>query len=202
MNKKGLLIVISGPSGAGKGTICNAFENTNSNVEISISATTRKPRTGEKEGVDYYFKSKEQFEKMISNDELLEWAFFCDNYYGTPKKNVDDLLFQGKDVILEIEVQGASKVKDKYPEGVYVFILPPSMKELKNRIVARATESIENINQRLNTAKLEFIHIERYNYIVLNNHLEKAVSNLESIVIAEKCKVERNKKTINEVCDL
>ncbi len=200
MSEKGLLIVISGPSGAGKGSICDKFIKDNPNIALSISATTRLPRKGEKEGLNYYYKSRKEFENMIENSELLEWACFCGNYYGTPKEYVDRLLKQGKDVVLEIEVQGALKVKEQYPEGVYVFVLPPSIQELKKRIINRATESEESIKRRLKTAQLEFVHIERYNYIIVNEQLDKAVITLEAIVKAEKSKVERNHKTIKEVC--
>ncbi len=202
MKGKGLLLVVSGPSGAGKGTICKALAQANKDVYLSISATTRSPRCGEVEGESYYFKSEEEFKKMIENDELLEWAAFCNHYYGTPKESVYKMLNEDKNVILEIDVQGALKVKKKYPDGVFVFILPPSMEELRNRIINRGTESQEVINARLNTARLEFTHINNYNYIIVNDTVENAVRNLEAIIIAERCKVERNQQIIKEVCDI
>ncbi|MBZ4645285.1 MAG: guanylate kinase [Petroclostridium sp.] len=202
MKSKGLLLVVSGPSGAGKGTICKALIEKNPNVVLSVSATTRAPRNGEIEGVSYYFKSEQQFKEMIANDELLEWAAFCSNYYGTPKKYVEKMLQEGKDVILEIDVQGALKVRSKYPEGIYIFILPPSMEELKSRITNRGTESQEVINERLNTARLEFTHINKYNYIIINDRLEDAVKDLEAIIIAEKCRIERSQEIIKEVCNI
>ncbi|WHH59904.1 guanylate kinase [Petroclostridium sp. X23] len=202
MKNKGLLIVVSGPSGAGKGTICKTLVERNSNVFLSVSATTRLPRTGEIEGENYFFKTGEQFKEMIANDELLEWAVFCNNYYGTPKKHVYDMLDEGKNIILEIEVQGALKVRSKYPEGIYIFVLPPSMEELKNRITNRGTEKQEVINERLNTARLEFTHINKYNYIVMNDTVDDAVNKLESIITAETCRVERSTEIIKEVCDI
>jgi len=135
MEKKGLLIVVSGPSGAGKGTICKEFLNSNQDVKISVSATTRKPRNGEVDGVNYFFISKDKFENMIGNNEFLEYARVYDNFYGTPKSAVLESLEKGEDVLLEIDIQGAKQIKEVYPEGVFVFILPPSLEELKNRIV-------------------------------------------------------------------
>ncbi|MDK2799891.1 MAG: guanylate kinase [Clostridiales bacterium] len=202
MKNKGVLLVVSGPSGAGKGTICKALVERNPNVFLSVSATTRAPREGETEGINYYFKTTQQFKEMIAKDELLEWAAFCNNYYGTPKKYVDQMLQEGRDVILEIEVQGALKVKDKYPDGIYIFVLPPSLEELRNRITNRGTESQEVINERLNTARLEFTHINKYNYIVVNDEVENAVKKLEAIIIAEKSKIERNEEIIKEVCNI
>ncbi|MGE4283330.1 MAG: guanylate kinase [Clostridia bacterium] len=202
MRNRGLLIIVSGPSGAGKGTICKTLVERNANVFLSVSATTRAPRAGEAEGVSYFFKTEEQFKEMIAKDEILEWAAFCNNYYGTPKQSVDQMLEAGKDVILEIEVQGALKVRSKYPEGVYIFVLPPSMEELKKRITNRATEKQEIINERLNTARLEFTHINKYNYIIVNDTVDDAVRKLESIITAEKCRIERNTEIIKEVCDI
>lgn len=202
MKEKGLLLVVSGPSGAGKGTICKALAEKNDSVFVSISATTRNPRHGEVDGVSYYFKTEQEFKSMIENDELFEWAAFCNHYYGTPKENVFKMLNEGKNVILEIDVQGALKVRSKYPDGVYVFILPPSMEELKSRIINRGTESQEVINARLNTARLEFTHINKYNYIIVNDKVEHAVRDLEAIIIAEKSRVERNQQIIKEVCNI
>lgn len=202
MTNKGLLIVVSGPSGAGKGTICKALVERNSNVSLSISATTRQPRNGEVEGVNYFFKTEQEFKDMIKNNELMEWAGFCNHYYGTPKKNVEDMLNEGTDVILEIEVQGAMKIRSKYPEGVFVFVLPPSVEELRKRIINRGTESEEVINQRLQTARIEFTHMDKYNYYLMNDVVEDAVNRLEAIITAEKCRMERNYDLMREVCGL
>ncbi len=152
IKKRGLLLVISGPSGAGKGTICKELLKGDSQSKLSISATTRKPREGEVEGLNYYFKSKEEFKEMIAEGEFLEYAQIYDNYYGTPKKAIFDELDKGNDVILEIEMQGAMQIKRAYPEAVFIFILPPSLKELKNRIVGRGTETEEQIEKRFGSA--------------------------------------------------
>ena len=203
-SKKGALIIVSGPSGSGKGTIMSEyFKNyTEDNSFLSISATTRAPRPGEKEGVNYYYKTKEEFEYMINNDGLAEWAEFCGNYYGTPKKAVLDMLDAGRNVILEIEVQGAMKVKESFPEAAFVFVLPPSFKELKKRLVERKTESEQVIDIRLNRARQEVLLIDNYDYILINDELDSAVEKFHSIVIAEGQKVNRNINIINEVCEL
>ena len=201
-DKKGLLIVVSGPSGTGKGTICKALIEKRDDVFLSVSATTRQPREGEQNGVHYHFLSKAEFEQNIENGQMLEHAVFCGNYYGTPKKAVDQMLEAGKNVILEIEVQGAMKVREKYPEGVYVFVLPPSMAELRRRLTGRGTETDEVVEERLKTALKEFNYIEKYNYILLNDEVDKAVKRLESIIDAEHCRIERNINFIEEVCKL
>ena len=201
-DKRGLLIVVSGPSGTGKGTICKAIIEKRDDVFLSVSATTRSPREGEQNGVHYHFLSVDEFEKNIKDDQMLEHAVFCGNYYGTPKKAVDEMLDAGKNVILEIEVQGAMKVKEKYPEGVYVFVLPPSMDELRRRLTGRGTETQEVVEERLKTALKEFEYIEKYNYTLLNDEVDKAVKRLESIIDAEHCRIERNIKFIEEVCTL
>ena len=185
-NDRGLLLVISGPSGVVKGTICKQlFDDT---TILSVSATTRNPRPGEKDGVDYFFYSKEEFEKMIENNELMEWAEYCGNYYGTPEAFVEENLKNGKNVILEIEVQGAMKIKSKHPEGVYIFVLPPSLKELRNRIVGRGTETEEVILARLEKAKREIDQLDAYDYIVYNYNGGSAVAadDIKAIVRAEK----------------
>lgn len=200
-DRKGILIVVSGPSGAGKGTICKRLLEKRDDVFLSVSATTRSPREGEKDGVHYYFIGEEEFRRRIDEGGMIEHAVFCGNYYGTPKQAVEDMLNEGKNVILEIEVQGAMQVRSKYPEGVYVFVMPPSMKELRKRLTERGTESAEVVAQRLNTAAWEFIHIQKYNYILLNDDVEKAVCRLEAIIDAEHCRIERNIKFIEEVCN-
>jgi len=199
---RGLLIVMSGPSGAGKGTVCKALVENNDNIFLSVSATTRQPRKGEVEGINYYFKSEDEFKQMIANNELMEWAVYCNNYYGTPCKAVEDMLNEGKDVILEIEVQGAMKIRSKYPEGIYIYLLPPSLEELRNRIVGRGTETQEVIDERLKTARLEFQYIKKYNYLLVNDDLSETVKKIESIIVAEKCRIERNNDIMEEVCNI
>lgn len=195
MKEKGLLIVISGPSGTGKGTVCKALLDKN-DFWISVSATTRSPRVGEIDGKSYYFLAKEEFVSKISNDDFLEYAEVYGNFYGTPKSKVLEMIEQGRDVILEIDIQGALKVKDNYPEGVFIFILPPSMEELKNRITKRGTETPESLMTRFKSAYKEINYVSKYNYAVVNDNVEDAVRKIESIVTAERCRVDRMKETI------
>ena len=199
IKKKGLLLVISGPSGAGKGTICKELLKSDDETKLSISATTRKPRTGEKEGVNYYYKTKEEFESMIAEGEFLEYAQIYDNYYGTPKKAIFHELDKGNDVILEIEMQGAMQIKKAYPEAVFIFILPPSLVELKNRIVGRGTETIEQIEKRFGSAYSEIKLIGDYDYFIFNNVVEKSSEEIRHIMYAEKNKVGRYKKDVLEM---
>jgi len=189
--EKGILLVLSGPSGVGKGTVCNALRARMKDLVYSVSATTRKPRSGEKEGVNYFFKTKEQFRTLIEQDQMLEWAEYVDNYYGTPRKFVEDTIHSGKDIILEIEVQGALKVKQKFPEGVFIFLMPPSLMELQSRIVTRGTESEESIRSRMNVALEEIRMIEHYDYAIVNDRVEAACEKIEAIIVAEHCKRER-----------
>ena len=188
---KGLLIVLSGPSGVGKGTVCAALRTTMPELIYSVSATTRLRREGEREGVNYFFKTEKEFQTMIEQDELLEWAEYVGNYYGTPRSFVEETLAQGKDVVLEIEVQGALKVKDKFPEGIFVFLAPPDLDELRNRIVGRGTETEDTINTRMNVAKEEIELIEHYNYVVVNDEVGLACGRIQSIVIAEHLRKDR-----------
>lgn len=197
-SKEGLLIVISGPSGAGKGTVCKALLNQVENLNISISMTTRKPRIGEIDGINYYFTGEDKFKKMIDQNELLEYAKVYDNYYGTPKKKVIEKLKQGEDIILEIDIQGALKVKSQFPEGVFIFIMPPSMKELKNRIEKRGTETEQEVTKRFQASYEEINYVSKYNYIVINDEIEKAVEKVKAIIIAEKCRVDRLKDALLE----
>ncbi|MGL5506378.1 MAG: guanylate kinase [Paraclostridium sp.] len=198
MNKKGLLLVVSGPSGAGKGTICKAFLEQNKNVKLSVSATTRSPRSGEVDGVNYFFVTKDKFKGMIDNGELLEHAQIYDNFYGTPKAAILENLEQGYDVLLEIEMQGARQIKDVYPEGVFIFILPPSLDELKSRIVGRGTETEEQINKRFGSAFEEICQIKDYDYFIVNKDVNVSAKELSDIISAEKNKVHRYKNHIIE----
>ncbi len=194
MGKNGLLIVISGPSGAGKGTICKSWLEKHPEAVLSISVTTRPPRPNERDGVNYFFKSREEFERMIAENDFLEYAEVYGNYYGTPRRFVQSQLLSGKDVILEIDIQGALKVKERFEEGVFIFIIPPTMEELRRRIVKRGTEDPETILKRFRSAYEELNFIKRYNYVVVNDKVEEAVKKIEAIIIAEKCRVDRNKE--------
>ena len=189
--KKGFLLVISGPSGVGKGTVLHDLMNTQKNLVYSVSVTTRKQRPGEIEGVSYFFKSHEEFEKMIEEDKFLEYAKVHDNYYGTPKDFVEEKINEGKIVILEIDVQGALNVKKNIDNGVYIFLAPPSLSELKNRIVNRGTETESDINLRMNNARKELSYIKDYDYLVVNDHLNSAINLVNEIINAEKHKVFR-----------
>ena len=198
MNKKGLLLVVSGPSGVGKGTICKEYLKTYDDCTLSVSATTRAPREGEKDGESYFFLTHEQFRKKIDEGGFLEHAVFCENYYGTPKDAVINMLESGKNVILEIEVQGALQVRSHYPEAVFVFVIPPSTEELEKRLRGRGTESDEVILKRLERARAEFKFVEKYNYVLENDTVENAVERLHSIITAEKCMMTRNYNYLKE----
>ena len=189
--KKGFLLVISGPSGVGKGTVLHDLMNTQKNLVYSVSVTTRKQRPGEIEGVSYFFKTHEEFEKMIDEDKFLEYAKVHDNYYGTPKEFVEEKINEGKIVILEIDVQGALNVKKNIDNGVYIFLAPPSLSELKNRIVNRGTETESDINLRMSNAKKELSYIKNYDYLVVNDHLNSAINLVNEIINAEKHRVIR-----------
>lgn len=189
--EKGLLIVLSGPSGVGKGTVCAALRKLCPNLVYSVSATTRPPRPGEQEGVNYFFKTREEFERMIEQGELLEWAEYVGNYYGTPRRFVEEMLAQGKDVLLEIEVQGAMQVKRQFPDGVFIFLVPPSMEELRRRIHGRGTEGSGAITERLETARAELAMMAEYDYVVVNDSVEHACERIRAIVTAEHCRRDR-----------
>ena len=187
----GNLVVISGPSGAGKDSIIENLKKINKNFWVSISMTTRAPRTKEVNGKDYFFVSKEEFEDNIKKDNFLEYATYNGEYYGTPKSKILDKLQQGIDVILEIEIQGALKIKDILPETLFIFILPPSMNELKKRLINRKTDSKEKIISRFKRAYQEINEVTKYNYVVINDEIEHAVSKVQAILLSERCRVDR-----------
>jgi len=195
--------VLSGPSGVGKGTVRKAlFNQEDIQFQYSVSATTRNPREGEVNGVDYFFKMREEFERMIANNELLEWAEFVGNYYGTPIAYVEQTLQQGKDVFLEIEVQGALQVKKAFPEGVFIFLAPPSLSELKSRIVGRGTETEDVIHNRLTVAKEEIEMMDAYDYVVENDEVQLACDRIKAIVVGEHCRRERVAKYYKQMTEV
>ncbi len=195
---KGLKIVLSGPSGSGKGTIVKELIR-DEQFLLSISATTRAPRQGEEEGVHYFFKTRDDFESMIANNELIEYAEFCGNYYGTPKAFIEESVKNGKDVILEIEVKGAMQIKKIYPEAIFIFVVPPSLVELENRLVGRNTEARDVIEQRLNRAKEELALYNQYDYVVVNDRLVDAIDEIGCIVRAEKLKSAFSEQVIENI---
>lgn len=191
-NKSGNLIIISGPSGAGKGTICKELLKRNENIVPSISMTSREKSQSEIEGIDYYFITKDEFKDKIDNDFFLEYAIVHNNdYYGTPKKSVIDNLEKGFNVLLEIDIEGAIKVKEQIKDVLCIFILPPSMKELKNRLIKRNREDKDKILARFKKAYQEINEINKYNYVVVNDEVDSAVKKIEAILLAEKCRVDR-----------
>ncbi|MCI6836778.1 MAG: guanylate kinase [Clostridiales bacterium] len=192
-SREGLLLVVSGPAGVGKGTLDKALLERHQDMKLSVSATTRAPRPGEIDGVHYFFKTEEEFKAMIERNEFLEYMHvFQTNYYGTPRSFVEEQLSRGIDVILEIDVQGAMKVKKAFPNAVMIFIAPPSMAELKSRLIGRNTETLEQIEKRFATAEKEIAMLPEYEYVVTNDVVEMAVNRMESIITAEKCKVSRS----------
>lgn len=199
MAQQGILLVVSGFSGAGKGTLMKALLEKYNNYALSISATTRGPRAGEVHGREYFFKTKEEFEEMIARDALIEYACYVGNYYGTPRAYVEEQMALGKDVILEIEIQGARKIKEKYPEAVLLFVSPPSAKELKNRLIGRGTESLEVIENRLSRAAEEAVGIEEYDYFVVNDKIEACVEQVHQIMQSEHTKVFRRTALVNQI---
>lgn len=191
MRERGLLIVFSGPSGVGKGTVrAKIFESEN-NFEYSVSMTTRKQRPGEVDGKDYYFRTRDEFEEMIRNGQMLEYAEYVGNYYGTPLTYVNKTLDEGKDVFLEIEVQGAQQVKEKVPDGVFIFLTPPDLAELKARIVGRGTDSPEVIEERMRVARQEIEMMALYDYAVVNDQVQNAVDRIKDIIVSEHYRVDR-----------
>ncbi len=199
MNRKGLLVVLSGPSGSGKGTLLKRVREEYENIRFSISATTRSPREGEVDGKNYFFVTAEQFKSMIDNDKLVEWVEYCGNYYGTPRQYVEESTSQGFDILLEIEVEGALNIIKKYPDCVSVFILPPSFEELRRRIEGRGTEKPDVIDRRLERAKNELKFVNHYDYVVINDNLEEAASEIINILSAEKLKFSRNQNILESI---
>lgn len=191
MQRKGMLIIVSGPSGVGKGTICAELRARNPQIRESISMTTRARRNGETEGVDYFYVSEERFNEMAAHGEMLEHAYVHGNQYGTPLAYVVEQLEQGYDVLLEIDVQGSIQAMKAYPDAVTIFILPPNRAELRNRLIKRATETPEAISFRLRNAELELFMTKEYQYCVVNDEVDRAVSKVEAILTAESCKVSR-----------
>lgn len=190
--QRGLLIILSGPSGVGKGTVRAAiFKNNQFNYVYSVSATTRQQRPGEQDGVDYYFVSREQFEQYIQEDALLEYAEYVGNYYGTPIQKIEENLAAGNDVFLEIEVQGALKVRERMPEGIFIFLAPPNLEELESRITGRGTDCAKVIIERMRMAKEEIELMQHYDYVVVNDTVEHAVNKVNAIIQSEHLKVER-----------
>lgn len=202
MNKRGVLTVISGPSGVGKGTIIKRLFELDDNLYFSVSATTRAPRPGEIDGVHYSFKTREQFEHDIESGEMLEHAVFSENYYGTPKSAVEEKLSAGKDVVLDIEIQGARNVKKLMPEAALIYILPPSIEELRHRLVGRNTETEEVINKRLRTAYTELHEApELYNYFIVNDTVEEAAVKIKDIIEGERCSKSAMQEVLEQILE-
>ena len=196
MKQQGILAVVSGFSGAGKGTLMKALLEKYDNYALSISATTRKPREGEIHGREYFFMSVDEFEALIANDQLIEHAKYVSNYYGTPRSYVEEKMAEGKDVILEIEIQGALKVKEKFPETLLIFVVPPSAEELKKRLIGRGTETMEVIEQRMNRATEEAEAMDAYDYILVNDDLNKAVESLHNLIQSQHMQARCNAELI------
>ncbi len=197
MNRRGILFVISGPSGVGKGTLKESLLSKNLKLKNSISATTRPARIGEVDGKDYFFLSEDKFQELIDNDEFLEWATVYSNMYGTPKKFVQENLENGVDVLLEIDIQGALQVKEKKPDGVFIFLAPPNIEELANRLITRGKDSLNSIEERLRASQSEMDYVREYDYLVVNDDINEAVSIVQAIIIAEGSKIKNIKYEVN-----
>ena len=197
--RQGLLIVISGPSGTGKGTVCKELLQQEAQLLYSVSATTRQPRQGESDGVEYFFVDKQKFQDLLATDGMLEHAEVYGNYYGTPRRKVEESLQMGNDVLLEIDIQGALQVKEKFPAALLVFIAPPSLSELVRRINQRGTDTAEVVAERMACAREELAAIERYDYVVVNDTVDRAVRKIQTIIEAERYKVERNKHLLDNL---
>lgn len=196
---KGLLIVVSGPSGTGKGTVCAKLTDNAADMYLSVSTTTRDQRAGETAGVTYNYISVEQFKELIQSESMLEWAVYNGNYYGTPKACIQDKLNAGINVILEIDVQGALKIKENNPDAVLVFICPPSMEELKNRLVLRGRETEEQIKERIEAAEFELDKAKEYNYVLVNDNLDTCVDDVRAVIRAEAHAIRHNKELIDSI---
>ncbi|WP_394926534.1 guanylate kinase [uncultured Robinsoniella sp.] len=199
MNRKGILIVLSGFSGAGKGTLVKALLSKYDNYALSISATTRNPRPGEEDGREYFFKTVEEFKEMIADNALIEYAQYVQNFYGTPKAYVQDKLNEGKDVILEIEIQGALKVKEQFPDTLLLFVTPPNAQTLEDRLTGRGTETADVIRDRLSRASEEAQGMEKYDYLVVNDKLDDCVEEMHRIIQSEHFKASRNNEFIDTI---
>ena len=199
MQNKGILMVISGFSGAGKGTLVKKLLSEYDNYALSISMTTRQPREGEEDGREYFFRTREQFEENIAKNGFIEYAQYCGNYYGTPKAYVEEQMQAGKDVILEIEIQGAMKIREKFPDTLLVFVCPPSMEELKNRLVGRGTETLDVINGRLRRAVEESKGMDKYDYLLINDDLEECVDTLHETIRCERMRASRNHDFVSRI---
>ncbi|MBQ5503415.1 MAG: guanylate kinase [Selenomonas sp.] len=197
--KKGLLIVVSGPSGTGKGTVCSELLTQAQDLAYSISATTRQPRAGEVDGKNYYFMDKADFEQKISEGGFLEYANVYGNYYGTPLAKIEERLAAGEDILLEIDTQGALNVMKKCPDGLFIFLVPPSLAELERRIRGRGSETAESLAKRMGSAKKEIEDGRKYGYVVVNDTVKKAVSRIMAIRTAEHCRVEKNQEIFEEL---
>lgn len=201
IEEKGILFILSGPSGVGKGTVRKKLFEQATDLQYSISMTTRGMRAGEIDGVDYFYKSIDEFERLIEQNQLLEYAKYVNNYYGTPRAYVEQTLEKGQDVFLEIEVQGALQVKENFPEGVFIFLFPPSLEELKNRIVNRGTETQDLVINRLKEARKEIEMMDAYDYVVVNDHVEHAVEKVKAIIQSEHLKRERVAKQYKKILE-
>lgn len=199
MNRKGILIVVSGFSGVGKGTLMKCLTERYGHYALSISATTRPPRKGEEDGREYFFKTKEEFEQLIKEERLIEYACYCGNYYGTPCDYVEDQMEQGRDVILEIELQGALKVRQKYPEALLLFVMPPDAQTLLSRLQTRGTETEDVIRARLERAVEESQDVEKYDYMIINDDLEQSVEKLHSLIESQHYKMSRNLDFVGQI---
>ena len=199
MNRKGILVVVSGFSGVGKGTLMRTLTEKYGYYALSISATTRPPREGEEDGREYFFKTKEEFEKLIEENRLIEYACYCDNYYGTPRDYVEDQMEQGRDVILEIEIQGALKIKEQYPDALLLFVMPPDAETLVTRLRGRGTESDEVIRQRLKRAAEESAGVEEYEYMIINDDLDQSVEEVHRLIDSQHNKINRNLDFVDQI---